>query len=252
MSESVVLCEGYHDRAFWAGWLTHLGCSDEGFKPGTNGYPADDPWGRKVTGGQFGYRSTSGAFIRVVQCKGKTNLLPEATNRLALRTAKPLLRLVINIDPDVPIAGSAVTGLRLQDVLNFVRTQIDPAAAQTPDGEIVIDGGASRISLIRWEAGDAAAPGLPDQETLERLVCAAMAAVYPARATAVQDWLNARPLPPPVNPKDHAWSYMAGWHSESSCEFFYQNLWNEAGIVRELESRLRASGAWRVAELLAM
>jgi hypothetical protein len=24
MSESVILCEGFHDRAFWDGWLTSL------------------------------------------------------------------------------------------------------------------------------------------------------------------------------------------------------------------------------------
>ena len=45
MSESLVLCEGYHDRAFWAGWLGRLGCSDVGFRPGTAGYPRADPWG---------------------------------------------------------------------------------------------------------------------------------------------------------------------------------------------------------------
>lgn len=28
MSESVIYCEGYHDRAFWMGWLGHLGCVD--------------------------------------------------------------------------------------------------------------------------------------------------------------------------------------------------------------------------------
>lgn len=45
MSESVILCEGFHDRAFWDGWLTHLGCNSDGFRPGTPGYPALDPWG---------------------------------------------------------------------------------------------------------------------------------------------------------------------------------------------------------------
>ncbi|MDT7815668.1 MAG: hypothetical protein QOJ42_5584 [Acidobacteriaceae bacterium] len=33
MSESVILCEGYHDRAFWDGWLRYLGCSDPGVPP---------------------------------------------------------------------------------------------------------------------------------------------------------------------------------------------------------------------------
>lgn len=176
MSETRILCEGYHDRAFWKGWLLKLGCSDAAFKP-VKGVKAVDPWGRPVAGGHFAYHSKNGDFIRVVPCGGKTNILPEAKARLHQRTTRPLPRLVINIDPDLPTVGSAVTGLRLQDVLNFLRSQIDPAATQTPDGEIVIDGGASRISLIRWEVADPAAPGLPDQQTLERLVCSAITAV---------------------------------------------------------------------------
>ena len=43
MTESWILCEGYHDRGFWAGWLTYLGCSDVGFRRGTPGYPTRDP-----------------------------------------------------------------------------------------------------------------------------------------------------------------------------------------------------------------
>jgi hypothetical protein len=45
MSESVIYCEGYHDRAFWMGWLGHLGCSDPGLPPPgkTNRLPISDP-----------------------------------------------------------------------------------------------------------------------------------------------------------------------------------------------------------------
>ena len=97
MSESIVLCEGYHDRAFWAGWLTHLGCSDEGSRPGTNGYPLRDPWNAVVRGGgQFAYRSRSGAFIRVRPCGGRNKVLPEAELRLRDRTARPVSRSQIN------------------------------------------------------------------------------------------------------------------------------------------------------------
>src|SRR2546427_9513354 len=126
MSESLVLCEGYHDRAFWAGWLTYLGCTDEGFRPGTKGYPAPDPWGGKVSGGKYAYHSKTGAFLRVVPCGGKTAILPEAHLRLTQRVSRTLVRLVINIDPDVPVsgAGAGATGLRRQDVLQAVR-QLD-------------------------------------------------------------------------------------------------------------------------------
>ena len=118
-------------------------------------------------------------------------------------------------------------------------------------GNIDVDGGATTVALVRWQTNDPPARGLPDQQALERLVCAALAAAYPPRAIALQDWLDARPGSPPPGPKAHAWSYMAGWYAEHGCENFYTNLWRDTIVVRELESRLRSSGAWQTAETLA-
>src|SRR6266568_4872848 len=242
MSESVVLCEGFHDRAFWDGWLTYLGCNSGGFKPGTLGYPAVDPWGDQVRHGQFAYRSKSGNFVRVRHCNGKSNILREARIRLAQRSSKRLQRLVIVVDVDTS-AGQPVptmTGLRQQDALSQVQ-QVDPQATQGASGEISIDGGATRVSLVRWEVADPPAPGLPDQQTPERLACAALAAAYPDRAKHVQPWLDGRPTPPAANPKEYAWSYMAGWFADQGCERFYSGLWEDPKLVAELESRLRSS-----------
>ena len=252
MSESIILCEGVHDRAFWDGWLTFLRCDGGGYKPGTPGFPASDPWGDKVRGGQFAYRSKSSSFIRVRPCNGKHNVLREARIRLTQRTTKPLVRLVINVDVDTSAAGvtPGSTGLRQQDVLHQVQ-QIDSGASLNAEGNIVVDGGATIVALLRWETKEPPARGLPDQQTLERIVCAALTAAYPHQAKAVQDWLDARPNPPPADPKEHAWSYMAGWYAEHGCEDFYANLWRDANIVRELESRLRSSGAWQIAETVA-
>jgi hypothetical protein len=254
MSESVILCEGYHDRAFWKGWLLHLGCTDPGAPaPGqTRRTVVHDPWNVKVNAGDFAYLSAAGEFIRVRPCRGRTNVLPAARVRLKQRTSKRLLRLVINVDPDVSPAGATAgaTGLRRQDVLREVQT-FDPLAAVNADGNIEIDGGATQVALVRWETNDPPARGLPGPQTLERLVSSALAAAYPPRANAVQDWLDARPGPPPADPKEHAWSYMAGWHAEHGCEDFYSNLWRDPAIVRELESRLRSSGAWQLAQALA-
>ena len=52
-------------------------------------------------------------------------------------------------------------------------------------------------------------------------------------------------------PKDHAWSYMAGWYAEHGCEAFYSSLWNDVRVVAELESRLQAAGAWQIATAVA-
>jgi hypothetical protein len=159
---------------------------------------------------------------------------------------------VINVDPDVAaaITPATVSGLRVQDILQLVRT-FDPSATVNPAGEIILDAGATTVSLIRWEATDPPAPGLPAQQTLERLVCAALNAAYPPRANSVQNWLDSRPDPPNPDPKEHAWSYMAGWYADQSCEASYSSLWIDPQIVTQLESRLRSSGAWQIVESIA-
>ncbi len=95
---------------------------------------------------------------------------------------------------------------------------------------------------------DEPAPGIPDKNTLERLVCASLAAAYPDRAGDVGAWLTSRSRPPPACPKEHAWSYMAGSYAEQGCESFLRFLWSDAPVARELESRMRANGAWAVVE----
>jgi hypothetical protein len=253
MSESLVLCEGFHDRAFWAGWLGHLGCSDDGFRPNTPGYPAVDPFGEKVRGGQYAYRTRGGGFVRVVPCGGRGNILPAARTRLRQRATKALVRLVVNIDPDVDIGaeGASSAGLRAQNIREVVTREFDPAAGMTSEGDIAIDGGTTLVSLIRWEADDPHAEGVPAQQTLERLACTAIVAAYRDRARAVHGWLGSRPAAPVAGPKEHAWSYMAGWYAEHGCDDFYAHLWRDPQIVPELRGRLERSGAWRIAEALA-
>lgn len=111
MSESVILCEGFHDRAFWKGWLLYLGCLDLGSLAATTTTPPQilDPWNDPVTKGQFAFKSKSGHFLRVRPCGGKEKILPLANNRLQTRISKRLVRLVVNVDPDIaagPFSGS--------------------------------------------------------------------------------------------------------------------------------------------------
>lgn len=258
--ESVILCEGYHDRAFWAGWLEYLGCTDPGRRPGRTAR-ADvlDPWGNKVTEGQYGYHSKTGKFIRVFPCEGdRRRVLREARNRfngeqqrLQQGAESRLARLILNVDPDVNTDGtSAQTGFRHQDLRCLVQ-EYDASAAEDERGDLSLFGGAILVSLIRWEAGDQPGDGLPNQQTLERLVCAALTAAYPDRGPAVQKWLDSRPDGLKTGPKEYGWSYMAGWYAEFGCEAFYRNIWRDERVVAELQSRLTECGAWRVAEALA-
>jgi hypothetical protein len=112
-------------------------------------------------------------------------------------------------------AGDAATGWRIRDLLHKAK-QFD-AAAEIKDEDVVLDAGGTRISLVRWETNDPDTPGVPTRQTLERLVCAAMAAAYPQRGPSVHNWLGSRPDPPRPSSKEPAWSYMAGWYAELGC-----------------------------------
>jgi len=248
MSESVVLCEGYLDRAFWAGWLRRLGCTI----PEKVGGSVRDELGRPVHRGQHLYSSKTGQGVRVVPCGGKPEVLREARQRLGQRNMKPrLTHLIINVDPDVDVdEPTAATGLRPQDVLAIAR-EFDPQATPTADGDTALDGGATLLSLVRWETDDHHFAGVPTRQTLERLVCTALVVAYPDRGPAVDAWLKSRPAPPPATPKESAWSHMSGWYAEHGCDAFYTLVWEDAAVAEELESRLRQAGAWRIAEALA-
>jgi hypothetical protein len=126
----------------------------------------------------------------------------------------------------------------------------DASSTRNADGDWILDGGATIVSLLHWQAADPATDGIPNKQTLERLVCAAIAAAYSNRSTAVAQWLVARPDAPLASVKEFAWSYMAGWAAEQGCDTFYSKLWQDAAIAHELEQRLRATGAWRIAEAL--
>jgi hypothetical protein len=251
MSESVVLCEGFHDRAFWAGWLLDLGCTDPGHTAGGARKPIVDPWKKPVIGGQFAYHSKSGRFVRVHPCHGSGNLRREARNRVSSRALESLLRLVVNVDSDVIVGGAAAAVGWTNQTLADLAMDADNQCASISDREYSLDGGDCTLNLVRWECADVAAAGIPAQQTLERLVTASLVAAYPDRGPAVQAWLDHRPAPPGAGVKEFAWSHMAGWYADQGCEAFYSQLWNDPDIVAQLEPRLRAIHAWSVAEALA-
>jgi hypothetical protein len=252
--ESFVLSEGYHDRAFWAGCLLHLGCTDPGARSDGSRRPQIiDPFGDPVTGGQFAFHSKSGAFVRVVPAHGKNRVPDLLRMRLKESATKRVKRLVVNIDSDQHADGSPHAGYVFTfDQVSALVQEFDPSGVTNADGDIEILDGETKISIVQWSAQDFAGPGLPHRQTLERLICAALMAAHPHRGPTVQTWLDSRQEAPVAGPKEYAWSYLAGWHADSgSYEGFCSTLWKHSSIVDQLRPRLEACGAWRVAQALA-
>jgi hypothetical protein len=251
-SESVVLCEGFYDRSFWSGLLQHIGCTDPGKSTGvTRRVKYQDPWNRSVVDGQFGFASQTSRLIRVKPCHGKTRIIDEIESALDDRGDRRLLRLVVNVDSDKNADGTPATSKLLErvNITELLRRQ-NIAYTDTPDGHLTIDNGDTEICLVSWNVSEPPQDALPNQQTLERLVCAAMFAAYPERAKCVTDWLVSRHNPPDLNVKEYAWSVMAGWYAEGGCDDFYQCFWRDERLASELESRLKQCGAWQVAAKL--
>lgn len=225
-AEAVICCEGYHDRAFWAGWLESLGCRSQRMAPD----------GRKVTGGQFGYGTPAGRFIRVIPCHGDDYVLRVAQQLLRERETRPLRHLVINLDADCGADDADGARPRLDAVAARVR-QADRRAKRLDDGAWRLTDG-TRVTAVLWTIDEQPADGVPGQQCLERLVCAALAEVYPERARAVHAWLAGRPDADDHGPKPHVWSFMAGWHADQGCDGFFRALWGNERLAEALRRRL--------------
>ena len=247
MSEAWVLCEGFYDRDFWAGWLLRLGCIDPGEQLGGPRRRVLDPWSKLVTSGHFAFHSKSAKFVRVVPCNGKSNILRYADDRLKRRVIEKLHCLVVNVDSDAEASESAARDMPTVRAVENLLTR-HGRYEKEQQGDFRLEDGTLVAAPVCWSAGDPAVPGIPTKQTLERLVCAAILAVYPDRGPAVQNWLDSRPAAPLAGPKEHAWSYMAGWYAEFGSDSFFREIWRDEGVATQLESRLKACGAWRIGE----
>jgi hypothetical protein len=254
-TETYVVCEGYHDRAFWAGALLHLGCSDPGIGGDGNRRPVFDPWKTKVVGGNFGFRTARDHFIRIVPAHGRSEVMKTGRTRLESRGVQVVSRLVLSVDSDLPVdglgeAGAAPTG---PDLLNWVKKTDPDATLPDREGDEVALADGTRVNLLRWRTADSdRRPGMPNKQTLERVLCEALARAYPGRVSAVDAWLENRPDPPAANPKEHAFSYLAGWWAETgSYESAILRWWEDPAVRVHLMAVLTDSGCWRTVQAIA-
>lgn len=234
--DNVILCEGYHDRAFLSGWLEALGCTSCKNKPYRGG--------NKLQGsGQFAFHhETRDVWVRVIPVGGDGNIYGEAELILKRANTDPIANVVLVTDRDTD-AGE--TGTRRASFEGFL-TKVGASEGRFTGSM------ATQIRLVEWHvAGVPAKVGLPAKETLERLVCAALDQVYPGRGQAIASWLESRPEPPLVD-KEHktiAASHMAGWYSERGYEGLFGAVWEDARTRAALEGLLkdaRQELAWLV------
>ncbi|MCC7490769.1 MAG: hypothetical protein IT204_00390 [Fimbriimonadaceae bacterium] len=252
-AESRVVCEGYHDRAMWAGALQHLGCLD------IRGRGGRDPWGRPVAGqGDYGFVTPTGRFVRLRPVHGgPAQLRRHVLSSLALSQTAPVSRLVVQTDADCDTAlgPDQVPQLTLGTVSRWLTDAAVPHRTAA-DGSLLLASG-TPIHLLHWRVDAPPRPGVPAKQTLERVLCSALAAVAPDCADAVEAWLASRPdgLPIPVNAaaqaKAPALSYLAGWFADGGSEGFAQRLWAHRAVRAELIGSLETTGVWSILQQVA-
>jgi hypothetical protein len=154
------------------------------------------------------------------------------------RSSKPLAHLVVNVDVDDSTEADV-----LQSIASVVEQAVGEKVVPTALGDFEIDGGALIVSPLLWHLPVPVAEGVPLQQSLERLVCMAICKAYPERGKDVHRWLSTRTDARGKEHKAHAWSFMAGWHTDHGMGDFYSSLWRDPRIRSQLEAILRQSGA---------
>jgi hypothetical protein len=198
---SVILCEGYHDRAFWAGLLEHQGWIDPG-KPEdeeSERKPVKDPWKRPVTRGKFLFEwhdEGGKAYVIVDPTRGESHMRKRLFDYFE-DTDHPVQRILVNLDGDV-FARRA--GDWRENLERCVEGMVKAAggvsgARRGADGWTAsVHGCPITVVPIACHAGDDPSPGGPVEPNLESLVCTAITTVHPSRGREIADWLLASNL----------------------------------------------------------
>lgn len=249
----VVLCEGFGDRDFWTGWLEYLGAANLFDLTGADRVRLEARIApHRLERGEHVFEAPGGDRIFVRPCYN-AKALWRALDLLS-KDLDPPATIVVNVDSDRMAAeGDPEAGARE----NLSRL-IQLATGKRPVGELPWNLHRTRVELLVWHCRDGAGTvGVPDKQTLERLVCAAAAEssasdAHPAGwAVSVRDFLAQEPRGGNGH-KNHALAYCAKFFVPER-EDFFRAAWSRDSFPRvaaALEARLRATGGWRVAESL--
>jgi hypothetical protein len=238
IERAVILVEGYDDRAFWSGFLRQVCQCAPVMAPRPSGGAA----------GVYRYESPSGARVEVIPVQEQRvdaaklqALLNERLRGRATRPDERLRGVVICQDDDQQTAQAPRHDLRwLEQRVGAAfgpgwtptRAQVSPPAVWLNDGPVVL--------AVDWWLDGAVDPALPAQQTLERVVCAALARTSPAQAESARAWLAARPAPAGAPHKAAAAALWAGWRADDGWARFYEALWEDPAVRAELLALLPA------------
>lgn len=238
-----LFCEGFHDRSFLAAWLLgRPGWRDPGKREdGTRRMVKDPISGKPVAGrGRWALEHQSGTFLQIVPAQGKPNVRIHAQRRWSDLQSDPIAGIFAVVDFDGFEPSPSVTDIARarSELTSSIRGNTQPT-----DSAI--------CEVLVWHACCERTPaGVPEKQTLERLVCVALSRVHPSRSEHVQRWLDHRPDGDALSEKAFGWSHMAGWYAEHGCEDFYRFIWTNALVRQQLDELLHAAGAGRLLEVL--
>lgn len=232
----VILCEGFDDRSFWAGWMEHLGCTD----PSQRGKKkVKDIWGRTVAGKGRYLFELGERKILVQPTGGRDHMADAAEEWLGDNQLYRPDRLILNLDCDDERKGDH----HGRDLFHgILRTY----GIKRPKGNGPFSVNGTQVGGVFWECKEGSV-GIPPKQTLERLVSAAILAAYPDRGPTVDRWLNDDPVGDKVA-KSFSFSYLAKWYADQGSDDFFRALWREKEVADELEKLLRTCGAWDLVE----
>jgi hypothetical protein len=199
-----------------------------------------------VRGGEYAFRTATGAFLRVVPAQGEAALLNTVRRFVRDAVTKPVEELLLVRDPDVDV-GADWRGPMAARVANLLATE--PTLTPLPAPNAFSGPGLASGCFACW-ATDEAVPSLPSKQTLERLVVAAVGEAHPDWLAHAAQFLGTRPSPPPPSGKEAAMTLMAGWYSGRLSEGFFEAIWADDAIARALERRLAASDTLAALERL--
>ena len=260
----LILCEGYDDRSFLAGFLQHhCQCKEpapEARRPSKYGK------------GAYVFFNAGGSHeIHVLPCQSVSQVLQSFKNNvraIASGVHPEIDFLALFTDHDTAAdregpaaAGSASPLVKPQSIKDFLDEATikyrESGSRNVPQWQIErADKSQCVVALLHVRTQDAGPrKGLPSKQTLERLVCHAIAKAHPDRTKTVADWLASRKDKPVhtdrQESKEHAYSYLAGWYASDGCDYFFRHIWEQAQPREHLVHEMRDTGILQTLESMA-